>query len=111
MMKHLVLKVFRPPDLHLKQKRNGDVTVKQFSYVLKLKMGIHARPAALLADRVKFSGAKVMVKCNGHSAKGTDIMGLMGLNARKDDEVLVTIEGETEETVAEELNKLFQENF
>lgn len=90
---------------------NGDVIVKQFSYVLNLKMGIHARPAALIADRVKLSGAKVTVECHGKSADGTNVMGLMGLKAKKDDSVTVSIEGDEEEKVALELEKLFRENF
>lgn len=85
--------------------------MKQFSYVLKLKMGIHARPAALLADRVKLSDVKVTVECNGRSADGTSVMALMALKAKKDDNVVVKVEGEEEEKVAAELENLFRENF
>lgn len=86
--------------------------MKQFSYVVKIKSGIHARPAALLADRAKFAGAEaVTVECNGKTADGTKVMDIMNLKAKKDDTVIVTVEGGEEETIAEMLENLFRENF
>lgn len=86
--------------------------MKQFSYVVKIKSGIHARPSALLADRIRVSGAeRVTIECNGKSADGKNLMEIMNLKAKKDDVVTVTVEGEEEETVAAMLEQVFRENF
>lgn len=85
--------------------------MKQFEYTLNIKMGIHARPAALIADRARFVDETVKISYNGKTADAAKIMEMIGLGAQKGDTVLVTVEGTEEERVALEMEKLFKENF
>lgn len=84
--------------------------MKEFDYTLNIKMGIHARPAALIADRAKFVDEKISVSFNGKTADASKIMKLVSLRAKKGDTVHVTVEGPEEEKVALEMEKLFKEN-
>ena len=74
--------------------------MKQFKYVITDEVGLHARPAGLLAKKAKeMKGADVTVtvSCNGKSADATKLMAIMGMGVKKDMEVEVTVEGGDEE--------------
>ena len=49
----------------------------------------------------------VTVCCGGLSTSATDLMGLMGLCARKGDELAVKVEGPDEEACADALREVF----
>ena len=85
--------------------------MKKFDYTLNIKMGIHARPAALIADRAKFVEEQVMIAFGDKVADASKILDMIGLGAKKGDTVTVMVEGPDEERVAAELEQLFKENF
>lgn len=85
--------------------------MKKFDYTLNLKMGIHARPAALIADRAKFVDSMVVVSFGDKAADASKVMDMIGLGAKRGDTVTVIVEGSDEDTVAEDMEKLFKENF
>lgn len=85
--------------------------MKKFDYTLNTKMGIHARPAALIADRSKFVEEQVMIAFGDKVADASKILDMIGLGAKKGDTVTVMVEGPDEERVAAELERLFKENF
>lgn len=85
--------------------------MKQFTYHVNDPLGIHARPAGLLAKLVKgFADTTVTIEKNGVSAKASSLMKLMSLAIKQGDTVTVKIEGGDEETVAAAVEKFFQEN-
>ena len=87
--------------------------MKQFKYVITDEVGLHPRPAGLLAKKAKeMKGADVtvMVSCNGKSADATKLMAIMGMGVKKDMEVEVTVEGGDEEAAAAEMEAFFKEN-
>lgn len=84
--------------------------MKSFKYVIKDEIGLHARPAGLLAKAAKEVSSKVTITCNGKSAEATRLMALIGLGAKCGNEVTVTIEGDDEEKAAAVMEKLFHEN-
>lgn len=84
--------------------------MKQFDYTLNTKMGIHARPAALIADRAKFVDEQIIISFGDKVADGRNVIDMIGLGAKKGDTVTVIVEGPEEEYVATELEKLFKEN-
>lgn len=84
--------------------------MKSFKYVIKDEIGLHARPAGLLAKAAKEVSSKVTITCNGKSAEATRLMALIGLGAKCGNEVTVTIEGDDEEKAAAVIEKLFHEN-
>lgn len=84
--------------------------MKSFKYVIKDEVGLHARPAGLLAKAAKEVSSTVTITCNGKSAEATRLMVLIALGIKCGNEVTVTIEGEDEETAVEVIEKLFNEN-
>ena len=54
--------------------------MKQFSYVIKDEIGLHARPAGLLAKEAKKYQSTVTISCNGKSAAASKLMAIMGMD-------------------------------
>ena len=84
--------------------------MKTFTYTIKDEVGIHARPAGLLAKKAKEFESAITIERNGKSAAATKLMALMGLGVKCGDTVTVTVEGTDEERAASEMEKFFSEN-
>ncbi len=84
--------------------------MKTFSYTIKDEIGIHARPAGLLAKKAKEFESTVMIEKNGKSVNATKLMALMGLGVKCGETVNVTVEGTDEEKAAAEMQSFFSEN-
>lgn len=83
----------------------------QFNFTVRDELGIHARPAGLLAKLAKsFDPAVVTIAKGEKSVKASQLMKLMALAVKKGDEVTVTVEGENEAEAAAALQKFFEEN-
>lgn len=82
--------------------------MQQFTYTIKDRDGIHARPAGLLIKAAKTYKSKITIDAHGKTAdlKG-GIFALMGLGIRCGWDVTVTIEGEDEAVAVVELQELF----
>ena len=76
------------------------------------KMGIHARPAAMIV-RIsnKYSQCEVWVEKDGENVNGKSIMSLMMLAAGKGSEVKFIAEGEDASTMLDEIEDLFNRKF
>ena len=48
--------------------------MKKFSYVVVNPMGVHARPAALLAQLCVGLRSAVTIECNGKTAGGNNVL-------------------------------------
>ena len=86
--------------------------MKQFTYTIQDKVGIHARPAGLLAKAAKALDSTVTVtKADGSkSAAATKLMGVMGLGVKGGDTVIVTVEGGDEEASCQAMEQFFKDN-
>ena len=85
--------------------------MKNFSYTIKDKVGIHARPAGNLVKLAKsFAGTKVMIEKGGKSVDVTKLMMLMGLGVKCGDTVDFTVEGPDEEAAAKAIEEFMAEN-
>lgn len=84
--------------------------MKSFSYVIKDEIGIHARPAGLLAKTAKEFNSQIIININGKSADITRLMAVMALGIKCGNEVEVTVEGDDEEAAFEAIKKAFEEN-
>jgi phosphoenolpyruvate-protein phosphotransferase len=60
---------------------------------MPLHQGLHARPAALLAQRARAFSSTVTVTAHGRSASARSIVSLMALGARQGDDVEITAVG------------------
>ncbi len=84
--------------------------MKQFSYEIKDEVGIHARPAGMLAKEAKKFKSKVVIGKNGKKAEATKLMALMSLGVKCGETVQVEISGEDEDAAYEAVKKFFEEN-
>lgn len=84
--------------------------MKEFTYVIKDEIGIHARPAGNLVRVLKDTKSKVTVECKEKTADAKKIFSLLSLAAKCGDEIKVTIDGEDEEKVYDDLIKYLSEN-
>ena len=85
--------------------------MKQFTYTIKDPLGIHARPAGQLAKLAKsFPDTTATLTKGEKTVKLSQLMMLMGLAIKKDQEVTITVEGPAEEEAAAALMAFFEEN-
>ena len=84
--------------------------MKEFSYKIKDEIGIHARPAGLLAKKAKEFQSKITIECKDKSAEATRLMAVMSLGGKCGDTVTVKAEGADEDKAAAAVMKFFEEN-
>lgn len=83
--------------------------MKKFNYVIKDAIGIHARPAGLLAKATQQFESKVTIGSKEKNSDAKKIMAILSMGIECGDEVAVTIEGKDEEQAYKELYKFFSE--
>ena len=84
--------------------------MKKFTYTIKDEIGIHARPAGLLAKKAKEFESTVMLDKGGKNANAAKLIAVMGLGVKCGDIITVTVEGADEERAAAEMESFFSEN-
>ena len=85
--------------------------MKQFNYVINDPLGLHARPAGLLAKLAKpYADTVISVTKGDKTVKASQLMKLMSLAAKNGDEVTVTVEGPEEEAAFEAVKAFFGAN-
>ncbi|MCM5554292.1 phosphoenolpyruvate--protein phosphotransferase [Pleomorphomonas sp. NRK KF1] len=81
----------------------GDGEVVELSLPLSIAHGLHARPAAVLANAAKAHGGAVTVTCRGNTANAKSVVALMGLGTRFGDLLEIRIEGPGADATADNL--------
>ena len=84
--------------------------MKEFSYVIKDEIGLHARPAGLLVKEVKKFESAVTLSCKGKTAAAGKLIAIMSMGVKQGDEVNAQVEGPEEEAAFEAMEKFFQNN-
>ena len=84
--------------------------MKEFTYVIKDEVGIHARPAGMLVKEAKKYESRIVVSKDGKTAEATKLMVLMGLGVKCSDTVNVEITGADEEAAYNGMMAFFEEN-
>ena len=84
--------------------------MKQFSYVITDKEGIHARPAGVVVAEAKKYSSNFTIENKGKSADLKRIFGVMSLCVKCGEEVVIKVEGADEEAGAAAVEKIFKEN-
>lgn len=85
--------------------------MRQFTFTIRDELGIHARPAGLLAKMAKEYKETTITVTKGESTiKASQLMKLMGLGAKRGDEVVVAAEGPDEDAAIEKLKEFFEAN-
>ena len=85
--------------------------MKEFTYTITDALGIHARPAGLLAKKAKsYADTTVTISANGKTVNCGQLMKLMALGVKQGTEVTIACEGANEEEAATGLLAFLQEN-
>lgn len=84
--------------------------MKTFNYTIKDEIGIHARPAGLLAKTAKGFESEVTVEKDGKSVNASRLMALMGLGVKCGDTITVTVSGADEEAAAKAIEEFLAAN-
>ncbi|AWT58985.1 MAG: HPr-like protein Crh [Candidatus Moanabacter tarae] len=79
--------------------------------VVKNKMGIHARPAAMIVKTTNRYTGEIFVEKDEELVNGKSIMGLMMLAAGQGSELKFTLIGSNPNPILDELSKLFESQF
>ena len=83
--------------------------MKNFSYVVKDEVGIHARPAGLLVKEAKKYESKITLSKDDKSADANKLMAVMSLGIKCGQTVEIVITGSDEETAYQGMKKFFEE--
>jgi len=70
--------------------------MREFTYVITDREGIHARPAGLLVKEASKFSSTITLKKGDKSGDAKRIFAVMGLAAKKDEEIMVIAEGSDE---------------
>ena len=81
-----------------------------FSYTVRDKLGIHARPAGMLAKVAKEYKSDIYIEKGDKRALATKIIAIMGMGIHYKDTVTVTVSGEDEEAASEAIKNFMKEN-
>ncbi len=79
--------------------------MKQFEYVIKDELGVHARPAGLLVKAAKEFDSEIVITKGEKSANAKKLIALMGLAIKQGDRITVKISGEDEDKAAAEMER------
>ncbi len=79
--------------------------------VVKNKLGVHARPAAMLVKAAALFRSDILLAREGQIINGKSIMGVMMLAANLGSELTISAQGEDEEKAVEAIAQLFETKF
>ena len=75
------------------------------------KLGLHARPAALLVQKANKFKSEISLEKEGQRINGKSIMGIMMLAAEQGSSLIIRAEGEDENEAVQALVDLIQSKF
>ena len=85
--------------------------MKEFTYIIQDKNGMHARPAGRLATFAKQFSSQIKVSHGGKEADGKRLLSLMSLGATAGAELKFRVAGEDEEEAASALQAFCQDDW
>ncbi len=81
-----------------------------FTYTIKDKLGIHARPAGMLSKLAKEYESEIYIEKGDKKALATRVIAIMGMGILYGDTVTVTVTGSDEKSAADAIKNYFKEN-
>lgn len=83
----------------------------ELSLKIENKAGLHARPAALFAQKASAFKSNIMVAKGGKSGNAKSIISIMGLGIKQGETIVVKIDGPDANEAAATLKKLVADKF
>ncbi len=84
--------------------------MKTFTYTIKDELGIHARPAGMLAKTAKALDSEITITKGEKTVGAAKLMALMGLGVKCGDTVTITITGGDEEASEKAMKEFLETN-
>lgn len=84
--------------------------MKTFTYTIKDELGIHARPAGLLAKKAKELDAEITITKGEKTVGAKKLMALMGLGVKCGDTITVNVSGVDEENAEKAMKEFLEAN-
>ncbi len=84
--------------------------MKNFEYVVKEAVGIHARPASQLVTTAKLYKSKITIDKTGKKADVKSIISIMALGVKCGERIVFSIEGDDEELATQGLEEFCGKN-
>jgi len=84
--------------------------MKEFSYIIKDNLGIHARPAGMLVKEATKYNSDITIMTKGKSADAKKIFSVMSLSAKYGDELKVSIFGKDEDIAELGIKRFLEQN-
>ncbi|MBR0410502.1 MAG: HPr family phosphocarrier protein [Eubacterium sp.] len=83
--------------------------MKSIQYTVVNPLGIHARPAALLAQACTNFKSSITIECNGNSASGNNVLQILALHAAKGSVLNISADGLDEEAALAKVEEVLTE--
>ena len=84
--------------------------MKSFTYKITDPVGMHARPASVLAKEIKNYKSNVTISKGDKTIDAGKVMMLMSLGIKCGEEIVVEVSGEDEEVAAAAMEGFFKAN-
>lgn len=84
--------------------------MRTFTYTIKDELGIHARPAGMLAKTAKALDSEITITLGEKSAVATKLMALMGMGIKCGNTITVTVSGGDEEASEKVMKEFLETN-
>ncbi len=81
-----------------------------FDYTIRDELGIHARPAGMLAKIAKSFDSDITITKGEKTVGAAKLMALMGLGVKCGDTITVTVNGGNEDAAAEGIKSFLENN-
>lgn len=82
--------------------------MKTFKYTIKDELGIHARPAGMLAKTAKDLDSEITITKDEKTVGAAKLIALMGLGVKCGDTITVTINGGDEDASEKAMKEFFE---
>ena len=90
---------------------SGQAGLAEKKFVIKNKLGLHARPAALFVQTANRFKCEVEIVKGRQKVNGKSIMGVITLGATHDTQLMIVADGPDEREALDALEKLFENRF
>ncbi|MGB9855879.1 MAG: HPr family phosphocarrier protein [Caldisericum exile] len=81
------------------------------TFTVKNKVGLHARPAAVLVQTASKFKSDIKIEKDGKVVSAKSILGVLSLGAEKGSTITVTVDGVDEEEALKTIEELVNNNF
>jgi len=80
-------------------------------FIIRNKVGLHARPASLLVQTAKKFKSKIIIYKNEEKANAKSIINVLSLGVEKDTKIVIEVDGEDEREALETIENLIKNDF